>query len=105
MGRALREDDHDVYALDSVKVLEGLQDSDVMELAISEDRVLVTANVSDFMVLIRALAAERRSHYGCILIPGSIRNEEFGVIVSGIRRALEGTSQEDWTDQVEWIKR
>lgn len=92
-------------ALDSVKELEGLKDPDVLELAISEDRILVTANVRDFMILIRKLAAEGRSHPGCILLPGSVRNEEFGVMVAGISRVIVETSQGDWSNRVAWIER
>lgn len=36
VGKALEEAGHDVYALDSEKELEGMQDPDVLELAISE---------------------------------------------------------------------
>lgn len=43
VGRTLSESGHDVRAIDSEKELEGLEDSDVLELAISEGRVLVTA--------------------------------------------------------------
>lgn len=105
VGKALEEDGHDVYALDSVKELEGTKDPEVLELAISEGRVLVTANVSDFMALITGLGNTERSHSGCILVPGSIKHEEFGTIISGIRDALEDTSQEDWIDRVEWIRK
>ncbi len=79
MGRALEEAGHDVYALDSEKELEGMKDPDVLELAISEGRVLVTANVSDFVALITELNVRGRSHTGCVCVPRSISNEEFGV--------------------------
>lgn len=76
VGRALEEAGHDVYALDSEKELEGMKDPAVLELAISEERVLVTANVGDFMALITELNASGRSHPGCICVPRSISNEE-----------------------------
>lgn len=99
------EDGHDVYAIDSAEELEGTKDPVVLELAISEGRVLVTASVSDFMALITELGNTNRSHSGCILIPRSIRSEDFGAIISGIRDVLENTSQKDWIDRVEWIRR
>jgi hypothetical protein len=57
VGKALEAAGHDVYALDSEKELEGMKVPDVLELAISEERVLVTANVSDFVALITELNA------------------------------------------------
>lgn len=105
VGRVLEEAGHDVYALDSERELEGMKDPDVLELAISEGRVLVTANVSDFLALITELNAGGRSHTGCICVPRSINNEEFGVIISGVSSMVEGTSQEEWIDRVEWIRK
>jgi predicted nuclease of predicted toxin-antitoxin system len=46
VGKALDESDHDVRALDSEPELEGLSDSEVLELAAAEGRVLVTANIN-----------------------------------------------------------
>ncbi len=105
VGKALEEAGHDVYALDSEKELEGMQDPDVLELAISEERVLVTANVGDFMALITQLNASGRSHTGCICVPKSISNEEFSAIISGVSSMVEDTSQEEWMDRVEWIRK
>jgi len=47
IGRALQDRGHDIRALDADKNLEGLRDEDVLNLANSEDRVLITANVAD----------------------------------------------------------
>lgn len=105
VGKALQEAGHDVYALDSEKELEGLEDPEVLELAISEERVLVTANIRDFMALITELNASGRSHSGCICVPKSIRNEEFGAIISGVHAAAADISQEEWTDRIEWIQK
>ncbi len=105
VGRALREDGHDVYALDSFKELESMPDPEVLELATSEGRVVVTANVRHFMPLATERSVRGESHPGCILVPGSIKHEEFGAIISGIREAVEGTSQEDWVERVEWISK
>lgn len=105
VGKALEEAGHDVYALDSEKELEGMKDPDVLELAISEERVLVTANVGDFMALITQLNAGGRSHTGCICAPKSISNEEFSAIISGVSSMVEDTSQEEWMDRVEWIRK
>lgn len=94
-----------MYALDSEKELEGMKDPDVLELAIHEGRVLVTANVSDFMALITEVNAGGRSHTGCICISRSVSNEEFGFIIAGVSSMMKDTSQEEWVDRVEWIRK
>jgi hypothetical protein len=67
IGRALRDRGHNIRPLDTEKNLEGLRDEDVLEFAISEDRVLITANVADFLPLLTAQIESGRSHPGCIL--------------------------------------
>ncbi len=44
----------------------------------------------------------RRSHAGCLPIPNSFRNEDFGAIISSIEGQLNGVSQEEWMDRVAW---
>lgn len=105
VGKALVEYDHDVRALDSEIELEGLSDPEVLELAAAEGRVLVTANIRDFEPLLREWAGEGRTHAGVILIPSSVRNEAFGVLIAGVRKTLADTTQEAWTDRVEWLRR
>jgi nucleoside-diphosphate-sugar epimerase len=105
VGKALVESGHDVRALDSESVLEGMEDPAVLELAFAESRVLVTANVSDFEPLLREWTEEGRSHAGVVLVPSSVPNEAFGVLIRGIRKTLENFSQEDWANRVEWLRR
>jgi hypothetical protein len=105
VGRALAETGHDVRALDSEPELEGLDDPAVLELAAKEGRVLVTANVKDFEPILREWAGEGRSHAGVILVPRSVSNEAFGVLVSGIGKTLSGADQDGWLDRVEWLRR
>ena len=102
IGRALQDRGHDIRSLDAEKNLEGLRDEDVLELAISEDRVLITANVADFLPL---LIESRRPHAGCILIPNSFRNEDFGPLISAIDRELQEVPPDEWTDRVSWARR
>ena len=88
------------------KNLEGLRDEDVLELAISEDRVLITDNVADFLPLIGDLVSSGRPHPGYILIPNSFRNEDFGPLISVIDRELREVPREEWTDRVGgWARR
>jgi predicted nuclease of predicted toxin-antitoxin system len=105
VGKALTEDGHDVLALDSEIELEGFSDPEVLELAAAESRVLVTANIRDFEPLLREWAGENRTHYGVILIPSSVRNEDFGVLISGVQKTIADTTQEEWTNRVEWLQK
>jgi hypothetical protein len=105
IGRALRDRGHDIRSLDAEKNLEGLRDEDVLELAISEDRVLITANVADVLPLLTALIELGRSHPGCILIPNSFRNEDFGPLISAIDRELQEVPPDEWTDRIGWARR
>jgi hypothetical protein len=105
VGKALSEGGHDVRALDSDVELEGLSDPEVLELAVAEGRVLVTANIRDFEPLLRERAGESRSHAGVILVPSSVRNEAFGVLISGVEVTLANTGQEGWVDRVEWLRK
>lgn len=105
VGRALADGGHDARALDSEAELEGLADPEVLELAVAEGRVLVTANIRDFEPLLREWAEEARSHAGVLLIPPSIRNEHFGVLISGVEKAIKGTGQDGWVDRVAWLRK
>jgi len=105
VGKALVEGGHDVRALDSEVELEGLSDPEVLELAAAEDRVLVTANIRDFEPLLREWADESRSQAGVILVPSSVKNEAFSVLISGVEETIADAGQEEWVDRVEWIRR
>ena len=104
VGKALGESGHDVRALDSEVELEGLSDPEVLELAAAEGRVLVTANIRDFEPILREWAGESRSHAGVILVPSSVRNEAFGVLISGVEETLADSGQEKWVNRVEWLR-
>jgi Domain of unknown function (DUF5615) len=105
IGRALRARGHDIRSLDADKNLEGLRDQGVLELAISEDRVLITANVADFLPLLTTLIESGRSHPGCLLIPNSFRNEDFGPLISEIYPELQEVPPDEWIDRIAWAQR
>lgn len=88
VGRRLEEDGHDVRALDQEPALEGLQDKDVLALAVQEERILATQDIRDFPAIVREWAAAQRSHAGAILVYG-IDHSEFELIIRGIQRWLE----------------
>jgi predicted nuclease of predicted toxin-antitoxin system len=98
VGGPLRDNGHDVRALDQEPELEGLEDEDVLALATEDGRILVTHNVADFPEILREWAAGGRSHAGVILFYG-IEHSEFGLILRGIERWLElRPLQEEWLD-------
>lgn len=106
VARALREAGHDVRAADEEGELAGLEDTDLLVLASSEGRILVTFDVKDFIPILREWAEGGKRHAGCILVPSSIRHEHFGTIISGIEDAFgEIPEQEDWPDRVYWLSR
>ena len=98
VGRRLAETGHDVRALDQEPALEGLDDDNVLALAATERRILVTHNVADFPRILRDWAAAQRAHAGIILVYG-IDHSEFALITRGIQRWLElRPDQADWSD-------
>lgn len=88
VGRRLEANGHDVRALDQEPVLEGLDDDEVLALATSERRILITHNVSDFPRILREWAGSGRSHAGVILVYG-IDHHELDLVVRGIERWVE----------------
>jgi predicted nuclease of predicted toxin-antitoxin system len=96
IARPLRAVGHDVLALAEDVAFEGLADPQVLELAASEQRILVTRNSRDFAPLAREWAEAHRAHAGLILI-WTLDHSEFTEIVAGIERYLER-----WPIQEQW---
>jgi predicted nuclease of predicted toxin-antitoxin system len=88
MAMPLRESGHDVLALAEDAAFEGLPDPHVLELAVAEQRVLVTRNSRDFAPLAREWAEAQRPHAGVILI-WTLDHSRFSEIIAGIERHLE----------------
>jgi hypothetical protein len=105
VDEALVEGGHDVRALDSEPELEGLSDPEGLQLAAAEGRVLVTASIRDFEPLLREWAGEARPHAGVILVPSSVRNGAFDVLISGVEETLADSGQEEWVDRVAWLRK
>jgi predicted nuclease of predicted toxin-antitoxin system len=68
IGAPLRDAGHDVLALAEDASYEGLADPCVLELAATQERVLITRNNRDFAPLAREWAEAQRTHAGMILI-------------------------------------
>jgi len=101
VGRALQRLGHDVRATEK---LERIPDVVLLGMATEEGRVLVTHNARDFLRILKERAPEK-SHAGLVLIPPSIKLNDFGAIISGIHVTVSDLSQEEWVDRVEWMKR
>jgi predicted nuclease of predicted toxin-antitoxin system len=94
----LRDAGHDVLALAEDASFEGLPDPEVLELATSEGRVLITRNSRDFAPLAREWAEAQRSHAGLILI-WTLDHSQFAEIVAGVEHQLDlWPSQERWRE-------
>lgn len=100
IGSPLRAAGHDVLALADDATLEGLDDPAVLQLAASQNRVLITRNSRDFAPLAREWAEAQRSHAGIILI-WTLDHSQFRQIVDGIGSHLkQRPRQKDWRDIV-----
>jgi predicted nuclease of predicted toxin-antitoxin system len=100
VGGPLRASGHDVRALQEERAMEGLDDPDVLALAASEKRIVVTRNSRDFAPLAREWTELGRPHSGIILI-WSCDHSEFAAIVSGVERYLAAYPvQDEWTGLV-----
>jgi hypothetical protein len=87
-----------VLTLAEDTTFERLPDPQVLELAASEQRVLITRNSRDFAPLARQWAEAARSHAGIILI-WTLAHNQFAEILTGIERQIQQLpSQEQWRD-------
>jgi hypothetical protein len=106
IGRPLRELGHDVRVVDEDRNLDGLDDEPLLLLASNDSRILITANAKDFLRIVGRWAEAGREHAGCMRIPYTFRQDQFGAIVTGIRVLLDRTpDQVAWRDRVEWLMR
>lgn len=104
VGRRLIESGHDVRSLGAEPDLEGLSDELVLRLAVSQRRILVTHDVSDFAMIAREWAESGMTHAGCLL--AGFPNNAYGDTIRGIEQAFAlYPRQVDWIDRVEWIIR
>ena len=71
LADALRDRGLDVYGVVERPDLPGLPDELVLDLASSEQRVLVTCNVPDFLQLDHQWRADARLHAGVVLVASS----------------------------------
>ncbi len=100
IGTPLRRRRHDVLALQDDSALWGLSDEEVLELARSESRIVVTCNGVDLMAIARAWADEGRAHAGIVVFWGQ-RTDAFGAIIASVEDALRlHPDQDTWANLV-----
>jgi hypothetical protein len=105
VGKSLRERGHDVFALDEHPELESLDDTDLLELAASQHRILITHNVKDFPDILRAWAEAGRDHSGCVIVVGIALNEYRQLIVSIETVLGQGPEQDAWANRSSFASR
>ncbi|MCZ7589605.1 MAG: DUF5615 family PIN-like protein [Gaiella sp.] len=76
VGAALEAHGHDVRGIGREPGLDGLQDEEVLALAVADDRILVTGDVRDFVPLLRRWGREGRPHAGCILVSRTAERQQ-----------------------------
>jgi predicted nuclease of predicted toxin-antitoxin system len=100
VAKQLCDKSHDVLALSADATFEGLPDPQVLELAASEGRIIVTRNSRDFAPLAREWAEAQRKHAGMILI-WTLDHSQVSEIVTGIEGHLNRWPlQQQWHDLV-----
>ncbi len=66
-----------------------LEDRAQLEDATREGRAIVTRNVVDFLRLARDAVASNTAHAGIVLVPSSLRGDEYQAIVDAIVEGLK----------------
>jgi len=92
IAEQLRERGHDVEAVNGHPLREALSDREVMDLARSERRAVVTNNLVDFRPLHHeAIAPGGPGHFGMVFMPGNYRRTkaDVGRIVTALKAKLD----------------
>jgi hypothetical protein len=107
VAEELRARGHDVVAIKERDEWQSLPDPDVIALARTEKRAVVTANVRDFRPLHAELVAPGgKGHHGMILFPGTLRptRAATGKIVEAlVARLAEYPGDDDLANGETWI--
>jgi hypothetical protein len=92
IAQQLRSHGHDVEAINGDPAREGLTDREVMALARTEQRAVVTNNLDDFRPLHHeAITPGGAGHFGMIFMPGNYRRTkaDIGRIVAALQAKLD----------------
>lgn len=105
LATPLREQGHDVRAVDEERELDGWTDEALLALAATEKRVLVTFDVKDFPDIARRWAEAERPHAGLAIVVG-IDHGEFGEILRTLESLFgERSKQAEWSDRTCFVSR
>jgi uncharacterized protein DUF5615 len=103
----LRGRGHDVVAIKERDEWQSLSDPDVLAVARTEQRAVVTANLRDFRPLhVELVAARGEGHAGMVFVPASFRltRAATGQIVAALEaRLAEYPGDEDLANGETWI--
>jgi hypothetical protein len=106
IAEQLRERGHDVQAVAASEHAE-LDDPDVLDIARSQQRAVVTNNVRDFRPLhMAAVQAGGAGHYGMVFMSGNFRRTkaDIGRIVVALEAKLTAyPGLEDLANAEEWL--
>ncbi len=94
----LRRYGFDVISSQERKML-SRNDREQLILAASEQRVFVTCNFSDFIVLDEEFRKENRIHWGILLTT----EEAIGILLNRLLRLLNSLSVPDMKNQIRWL--
>lgn len=94
VAAALRDEGHDVESITSRPDLRGLPDVAVLELAQSQQRIVVTLNIGDFARLHHEWVADERRHAGIVMVPSSAFPQNRG-LVGALSNALSVAAAAD----------
>lgn len=98
IAQALRHRGHDVRAADEERALDGWPDEDLLALAATEGRIMVTFDVKDFPGIVGRWSEAQRPHAGCMILVG-IDHGELGTVARVIEGQLAARpDQTAWTD-------
>ncbi len=86
--------------------LDGLGDEQLLELAASETRALITFDVKDFTVIARRWAEAGRTHAGIGIVVGLVDHGDVGAVLDVLARELSARpAQADWANLTLFIAR
>lgn len=107
IAEQLRANGYDVESIAGHPLREALSDRDVLDLARSEQRAVVTNNVVDFRPLHHeAIVPGGTGHFGMVFLPGSYRRTkaDVGRIVAALQAKLEEyPGDNDLVDGETWL--
>lgn len=107
MAGELRRAGYDAAAIAEQADARGLDDPEVLELAVSQRRALVTENVRDFVRLHRRGLERGEAHYGIVFTPAARyprgamgRGQLIGALTALLR---EHVAEDALRDQLMWL--